>query len=618
MTQKSTHEELEQRVTKLEKENIELKGSEEKYRLIIEQTVNPLVCFSLYGHIQMINTAAANNMGGTPDEFVGKTIHKILPDKAGLTMERIRRIRESGSGFKFEDFVDLPSGNYWYLTDILPIRDKHGEIIAIQVISSDITEKKLAEQALIKSERKYRVLFEDSAEGILVEDIKTKKFKYANPEICRILGYTEDELIKMGVSDIHPREALDHVISEFEVQAQGEKTLAPKIPCLTKNGNIIYVDIKSTKALIDDRECNIKFFTDITERKQAEEALSESEEKYRLLVDNFRDPIVLYDSNGINLVMNPAAAINMGGQDSKPEDFIGRSVYDFFPEQADFTMERNHQVIETGKRAEFEDFVVLPSGSFWFWSILQPVKDANGDTYAVQIISHDITDRKRAEEELRDREEKLRIIFENINEEVVYLDSHGICLDVNKKVEDIFGYTPEEVIGKYFTEIPFCSPDTFENLIGLFSKAASGDFSYLTEIEGLRKDGTKIDIEISTNTIKKDGEIKNIIAVIRDITERKQAEEEKARLETQLQRAQKMEAIGTLAGGVAHDLNNILTGIVSYPDLLLMQLPEGSPLKKPILTIQDSGKRAAAIVQDLLTLARRGVPVSEVVNLNTL
>ena len=101
-----------------------------------------------------------------------------------------------------------------------------------------------------------------------------------------------------------------------------------------------------------------------------------------------------------------------------------------------------------------------------------------------------------------------------------------------------------------------------------------------------------------------------------DITKLKHAEEERIALEAQLQRARQMEAIGTLAGGVAHDLNNILSGIVSYPDLLLMQLPEESPLRKPIATIQESGQKAAAIVQDLLTLARRGVAAKEPTNLN--
>ncbi|MBW1670798.1 MAG: response regulator [Deltaproteobacteria bacterium] len=108
----------------------------------------------------------------------------------------------------------------------------------------------------------------------------------------------------------------------------------------------------------------------------------------------------------------------------------------------------------------------------------------------------------------------------------------------------------------------------------------------------------------------------SVIINIRDITELKQAEKKKKRLEKQLSQAQKMEILGTLAGKVAHDLNNVLSGIVSYPDLLLMQIPDDSPLRKSLLTIKESGNRASAIVQDLLTLTRRGVSVKEVVNLN--
>jgi signal transduction histidine kinase/ActR/RegA family two-component response regulator len=120
---------------------------------------------------------------------------------------------------------------------------------------------------------------------------------------------------------------------------------------------------------------------------------------------------------------------------------------------------------------------------------------------------------------------------------------------------------------------------------------------------------------ISARIINLNGE-NHILTITRDISKWKKVEEDKKKLESKLQRAQKMEAIGTLAGGVAHDLNNILSGIVSYPELLLMDLPDDSDLREPLETIQKSGFKAAAIVQDLLTLARRGVSISEIVNLN--
>jgi signal transduction histidine kinase len=140
----------------------------------------------------------------------------------------------------------------------------------------------------------------------------------------------------------------------------------------------------------------------------------------------------------------------------------------------------------------------------------------------------------------------------------------------------------------------------------------------VSENEAIRKNGEKVWIAWAYKPIFDDeGIFREILCIGNDITELKRADQDRKELQAQLQRAQKMEAIGTLAGGVAHDLNNILSGIVSYPELLLMDLPQNSPLRKPILTIQKSGEKAAAIVQDLLTLARRGVAATEVVNLNS-
>ena len=134
-----------------------------------------------------------------------------------------------------------------------------------------------------------------------------------------------------------------------------------------------------------------------------------------------------------------------------------------------------------------------------------------------------------------------------------------------------------------------------------------------------RKDGSTFMCEVTASLlVGEDDRPIGILGVTRDITERRIAYKEKAVLQRQLERSKKMESLGLLAGGVAHDLNNVLSGIVSYPDLLLMDLPEESALRAPIETIKESGQKAATIVQDLLTLARRGVSASEALNLNSL
>jgi len=165
------------------------------------------------------------------------------------------------------------------------IRYLNGIVNELATIIEKITERKKAEKALRESEIRYRTLFESAAGGILIADIETKRLRYANPAICRMLDYNEEELRRKGVDDIHPKDALEHVISEFEAQARGEKTLAPNIPCLRKDGTIIYADINTTKALIDGRECNIGFFSDITERKNVEEELKKYREHLEEMVE---------------------------------------------------------------------------------------------------------------------------------------------------------------------------------------------------------------------------------------------------------------------------------------------------------------------------------------------
>jgi PAS domain S-box-containing protein len=144
--------------------------------------------------------------------------------------------------------------------------------------------RKQAEQKLGESEQRYRALFESSADGILIADIKTKAFLYANPAICKMLGYKEEELRGMGISDIHPKHELERIIAEFEAQGRGEKTLATDIPCLRKDGTIVHTDINTTMTLIDRKKCNIGFFRDIAERLQAERKLKEYSESLESMV----------------------------------------------------------------------------------------------------------------------------------------------------------------------------------------------------------------------------------------------------------------------------------------------------------------------------------------------
>jgi PAS domain S-box-containing protein len=239
-------------------------------------------------------------------------------------------------------------------------------------------------------------------------------------------------------------------------------------------------------------------------------------------------------------------------------------------------------------------------------------------------LKHEVEIRQRSEQDLQRSERKYRLLAENIQDVIWTMDMQLRFTYLSPAIERLQGWSPEEY--RQFKLEELMTPASVIRVLNAFKErlqegAQSRSFqkSAMLELDLVRKDKSIVKAEVTASFLLDDaGHPIGVLGVTRDITERYKAEQEKAELRESLARSKKMEALGTLAGGVAHDLNNVLSGIVSYPDLLLLDLPKDSPMRRPIEVIQESGKKAAAIVQDLLTLARRGVQVEDVVNLNDL
>lgn len=217
--------------------------------------------------------------------------------------------------------------------------------------------------------------------------------------------------------------------------------------------------------------------------------------------------------------------------------------------------------------------------------------------------------------DLLESEERYRDLVENINEVIFTTDSDSRFTYVSPTVKSVLDYEPSELIDCSFHDL-VCDEDHSlldSHLRKILSNAQDG-----TELRMYTKSRKSVWIYTSGKPVLSEEKVIGIRGILTDIDQRKKAEEEKKILEERLSRSRKMEALGLLAGGVAHDLNNILSAIVSYPDLLLMDLAEDSPLRNPILTMQKAGKKAAAIVEDLLALSRRGVASTDILNVNDL
>ncbi|MFH1732834.1 MAG: PAS domain S-box protein, partial [Planctomycetota bacterium] len=412
-----------------------LRESEEQYRTVVEN-VNIGVYRNTggpHGRFLQANLAIARMFGyDSVEEFMTVHVSDLYQDPEDRKLfveEALKRgfVKDQELRLRKKDGTPI-----WASCTAQIEYDEKEEIKWFDGVIEDITERKQAEQALKESEERYRALFEGAAEGILVADADARTFKYANPALCSMLGYTENELTQLGVNDIHPQEAIEHVFAEFEAQVTGRKRLATEIPCLRKDGTVFYADINTTAAIIDGRPCAIGFFRDVTERKQAEEEIRrlnadlgrrvtkqteevrESEERYRTLAESAREFIFTADRDFRIKYVNA----HMARQARRAADtMIGRTLRDVFPSRAALTMEHHLQsVFKSEQPVHVEEEMRLTESAdapLCLDMRLVPLRDESGEITAVLGIAHDITRRKQAEEALRQSEERMRSIFEN-------------------------------------------------------------------------------------------------------------------------------------------------------------------------------------------------------------
>ncbi|MCP4754529.1 MAG: PAS domain S-box protein, partial [Proteobacteria bacterium] len=272
---------------------------------------------------------------------------------------------------------------------------------------------------------------------------------------------------------------------------------------------------------------------------------------------------------------------------------------------------------EQGKPYDLIFKIIRPGGEIgWMQSIAEPDIDGDGNVVKIFGTAQDITERKQAEEELRESEERFKDIAESMSDWIWEVDNEGKYVYCSGDVERSVGYTNEEMIGRSLFSI--IAPEEIER-IGAFlneiistKKTFSNLEKWVVDCNGNRKCLSASGVPIFDNA----GNLKGYRGVNSNITERKEAEEEKAKLEDQLRQSQKMESIGRLAGGVAHDFNNILTGINGYSEMIIDDLEPGDPMRADLEEIKSAGERAAGLTEQLLAFSRKQTISPKVVRPN--
>lgn len=386
--------------------------------------------------------------------------------------------------------------------------------------------------------------------------------------------------------------------------------------------------------------------------KQTVETLQKSEEYFRAITQNSSDLIIIVDIKASIKYANPSTERFLG---YKPEEIIGKSAFSFIA-----TADLPRAIYDFGK-AILTKNVVIPNafGVMHKDGLVRVLEGVGTNLLGDPVVAgfvmnvHDITKRRKAEEELSMYRKRLEDLVEERTSDLAKINSQLVIeLTERKRAEEALKES-EERFAKAFLKnsIPMAITtikegryidvnEAFLKTMGLKRDEIVGNTStgigYITReqrsvfLNEFKKKGCVENLELMVRTKRKElryglfnttkinlANNDYLLTVVTDITERKLGEQERIVLEGRLHRAEKMESLGTLAGGVAHDLNNVLGVLVGYSELLMIELPEENPCRRHASNILLSSKRAAAIIQDLLTLARRGVAVSEVVNLNT-
>lgn len=469
---------------------------------------------------------------------------------------------------------------------------------------------KEAEKTRREIEEKYRLLSENTQDVVSILDTKLA-YTYISPSVKHTRGFEPEELVGRNLSSmITPGsfEKTKRLFSRKEIEKEGEsgngRSRLIELEMYKKDGATIWSE--SRVFLLRDENGRhtgyMNISRDIDEKKKIYEQLRESEEKFRSLAEACPYGILIYQ-DGHWVYTNPAG-----------EEISGYPAEDLYRMQFWEIVHPDHRqmVKDRGlKRQEGEkveptsyDLKILGKDGSDRWISLTAANCLYRGRPAGMITVCDITVQREKEEALRESEEKYRAILDNIEEGYYEVDLHGNFTFFNEHICRIAACPCEEIWGVNYQE--YTSPEDAKRLFRKFRRIyGTGRPAKAFDLQIYRPDGESRHVEISASLVRDHSRNPaGFRGIMRDITDRKKAEVEKEKLEAQLMHAHKMEAVGTLAGGVAHDFNNILQAINGYTQLLLLNRSKDDPDYDKLIQLEKAGERASALIQQLLTFSR--------------
>jgi len=597
-----------------------LRKSEERYRLVVDN-VQESIFVSQDGLLKFANPRTVELYQYSEQELLSKPFTEFIhPDDREMVYQKhVKRL--SGEDFpKRYSFRILHKTGAIKWVEITNVAIQWDGRAAALAFMTDITSRKEAEEALRQSEERYRSFFDTSRDAVFMTTLDGQ-FIDVNDSALELFGCAPDkreDLLGKNVAAFYayPEERNAHAglvarmgfLKEYPVDLR------------KKDGTIIHALI--TTVVRKDHDGSVIGFQgtirDVTDRKHAEDALRESEEQYRVLFDSINDALFVHEVNedgspGCFIQVNDAACQRLG---YARDELLKMKLGDIVDPESYRKLSAKRAELLTKNRALFEGVHVAKDGRRIIVESSVRLFQCRGKPAAISI-SRDITERKKAEQELRESEQRFRALLEDVSSVPVQgYDEERRVVFWNSASERLYGYSREEALGRRLEDLIIPSHMRDGVVAAIHNWVTNGERIQAGELGLMHKDGSVVPVYSTHVMLDAPRGGKELYCVDLDLADLKKAEEERAVLRDQLRESQKMEAIGTLAGGVAHDFNNLLQVTLGFSELLLQDKGEGHPDHADLWRIFQAAKSGAELVQRLLTFSRKVEPQLVPMSLN--
>ena len=591
-----------------------LRQSEETHKALFDNSViGMFVLDAETMRMAMCNQAAAKMFGfnSTQEAIGANPVDFIAPEERDRDLNIIMNEMFEQDLRQTHEFQAVNKDGRKGWISVTGARIVHEGKLAGLVSITNINRRKRAEEALKQSEEKYRTILEEMEDSYFEVDL-AGNLTFVNNSVCRDLGYSRDELIGMSYKGYTAKDNVESLFRAFnEVYRTGMANKGFAWKTTRKDGSHGFAE--TSISLLHNARGEITGFRgvgrDVTERKQMEERLRQSEENYRTLFNNSVVGMYVLDVETFKVVMGNRAAAEMAGFAS-PGEGIGINPLDFVvPEDRAQVLEVAVKEFEQDLRRTHEVRVITKDGGTG-WISISSAKIMHGGKPAALVTIDNITQRKRMEEALRQSEENYRALFDSSVIGTFVLDAETMKIVIgNQAAARMFGLSSaQESIGK--NPLDFVLPEDKERAAGIIAKELfEQDLRKTHEIQALTKDGRKVWVSITGARITHGGNLAGLISFT-DVTEQKKQTEK-------LVMTDRLASLGELASGTAHELNNPLTSIIGFSQLLMeRKVPED--IREDLRLINSEAQRAVNVTQNLLTFARKHASVKQRNQINSI